>query len=215
MKSKLWLYAVLALFAAGCRLMEPRPTPADDRATPGGPAPAAPPVQTIPDTGTLPALPPSTHIVVGLCPSTGTYNAMGVNTETRSFTFQLKGGRATQQQAFTQFYASRAPVTVYTQRVKLRGTPPAPSVEPSTAPPSPSPMAVPRQETGSTDEPTYDPCADIGDPLPEPTPKPTGSQEDPSPQTAAFQQLSWYTAHSLAAVSELAPRSTAPGTVPR
>jgi hypothetical protein len=214
MKSKLWLYAALALFAAGCKLTEPRPTP-DDRATPGGPAPAVPPLQAIPDTGTLPALPPSTHIVVGLCPSTGAYTAMGVNTETGSFSFLLKGGRATQQQAFTQFYARRVPVTVYTDRVRLRGTQPAPSVQPSTPPPAPLPTAVPQQETGSTDEPTYDPCADIGDPAPEPTPKPTGNQEDPSPPLAAFQQLSWYTAHGLDAVSDPAPRSTTPGTVPR
>jgi len=208
MKNKLLLCAALALFAAGCKLTEPRPTPTEAPATPGGPAPTAPPVQTIPDTGTIPALPPSTHIIVGLCPSTNAYTAMGVNTETRSFTFLLKGGRATQQQAFTQFYASRAPVTVYTNRVKLRGTTPAPSVAPTPLAPSPSPTAVPNQETQeSTDEPTYDPCADIGDPAPEPSPKPTGSVWDPI-QFTSFQSLSWYTAHALDAVSAPAPAST-------
>jgi hypothetical protein len=208
MKSKLLLCAALALLVAGCKVLEPRPTPPEDPATPGGPAPTPPPVQSIPDTATLPALPPSTHIIVGLCPSTNSYTAMGVNTDTRSFTFLRTGRRATQPQAFAQFYSSGAPVTVYTGRVKLRGTAPAPSVAPTPPPPSPSPTAVPNQETqGSTGEPTYDPCTDIGDPLPEPSPKPTGSNWKPD-QFTSFKNLSWYTANALNAVSDPAPAAT-------
>lgn len=209
MKRMLWLYAAVALLATGCKVLEPKPTPTEDSATPGGPAPTPPPAQRIPDTGTLPALPPSTHIVVGLCPATNSYTAMGVNTDTRSFTFLLKGGRATQQQAFAQFYASRVPVTVYTDRVKLRGTAPAPSTKPTPPPPSPSPTAVP-QQTQEADEPTYDPCTDIGDPAPEPGPKPTGSTWEPD-QFTSFKNLSWYTANALNAISDPAPRV---GTVP-
>lgn len=219
MKSKLllWMALGLSLAVTGCKTMEPRPDTAGDCSAPGGQAPTPPPIQTVPDTGTLPALPPSTHIVVGLCPATGTYNAMGVDTKNKQFTFLLKGGRASQQQAFQSFYGAGVPVTVYTQRVRLtaRGPVPAPAPAPSAAmvptPPAPTPSTPPAPEEG-TEDPTYDPCQTIGEDPP-PFPKPTGSNWDPD-QFSAFRNLSWYTANALDAVSDPAPASsTAP--VPR
>jgi hypothetical protein len=212
MRNKLLLFTSVALIVAGCKLLEPLPTkPPADCSQPGGEAPKPPPLQSIPDTGTVPSLPPSTHIVVGLCPSTSAYTAMGVDTQTKSFTFLIKGGRASQQQAFNQFYAARVPVTVYTQRVQLRGNTPAPSPAPEQPPPAPVPTAVPQQgQSGSSSDPNYDPCENIGDEPPEPGPKPGGSQWEPN-QFTAFQNLSWQTAFALDAVSDPASATTFPG----
>lgn len=215
MRNKLLLCAAVALAVAGCKVLEPKPPPPPppgDCSTPGGEAPPPPPLQSIPDTGTLPPLPPSTHIVTGLCPTTHAYTAMGVDTNTRRITFLFKGGRATQPQAFNQFYAAQIPVTVYTQRVRVKGTTPVPTTAPETPPPAPLPTAVPQQDTsGASSAPIYDPCEQIGDEPPEPGPKPGGSQWEPT-SLRSFTNLSWQTAYALDAVSDPVPPSTVPGT---
>lgn len=208
MKSKLLLWTALglSLAVAGCKTFEPRPEAPADCATPGGQAPTPPPTQTVPDTGTVPTLPPSTHIVVGMCPATGAYNAMGVDTQNKRFTFQLKGTRASQQQAFRSFYEAGVPVTVYTQRVKLTARAPVPAPAAALAPaPTPNPSTPPTPVEGSDDS-TFDPCETIGEDPP-PFPKPTGSKSDPNRLTS-FQNLSWYTAHALDAVSDPAPSTS-------
>lgn len=208
MKNKLLLLPALLLALAGCKTFEPRPETPTNCAAPGGDAPTPPPVQNIPDTGTVPPVPPSTHIVVGLCTATGAYTAMGVDTNNQRFTFLQTGGRATQQQAFRSFYEAKVPVTVYTQRVKLAARSGSTASKPTPPPPSPSPMAVPQPPQDSGDA-LYDPCKNIGE-EPPPTPKPTGSQWEPN-QFTSFQHLSWDTAHGLDAISDPAPST---GTIP-
>jgi hypothetical protein len=212
MKNKLLLLMALALSLAGCKTFEPRPDSPADCSAPGGQAPAPPPVQTVPDTEAVPALPPSTHIVVGYCPATSAYTAMGVDTKAQRFTFLMKGSRASQQQAFRSFYDAGVPVTVYTQRVKLTARTGSTALAPAPPPPSPAPTAVPQPVPQSSGDDTYDPCQTIGE-EPPPTPKPTGSNRLPE-QFTSFQDLSWHTAHALDAVSAPAPASTLPP-VPR
>jgi hypothetical protein len=198
MKNKLLLLTTLALTMAGCALMETRPGGSAGSTAPGGPAPEPPAVQVIPDRGEVPALAASTHIVVGLCPATGAYAAMGVDTQARKFTFLISGGEATRQQAIQKFYAAGVPVTVYTRLTQLRtGT--------------------------SKKEMIYDPCKGLQSGLtripadgaviaqvaedPPPSPKPTGGEVD---NLYAFKDLSWRTAFALDAVSH--PASAAGST---
>lgn len=229
MKKALVLSAVLALALAGCKTMEPRPPPPTEGgecSAPGGPAPKPPPTQSIPDVGPVPAPPKSTNIVVGYCPTTGQYAAMGVDTQTRQFTFMYRGGRATQAAAFSRFYEARVPVAVYTSPVRLtaRGAVPAtgsmsalaPAPAPAPAPatgPAPLPTPAPEEGSGETEsDPIYDPCETISE-EPPPSPKPAGSIQDPA-ILSSFQSLSWYTANALDAVSDPVAPSTAPGTAP-
>jgi hypothetical protein len=227
MKKVLVLSAVLALALAGCKMMEPRPPlppEGGECSAPGGPAPKPPPAQSIPDVGPVPSLPKSTNIVVGLCLATGRYEALGVDTQTRQFTFMYRGGRATQAAAFSRFYEARVPVAVYTSPVRLtaRGAVPAtgsmsaPAPAPAPAPATgPAPLPTPPPEEGSRDPesgPLYDPCETISEEAP-PSPKPAGSVKDPT-ILSSFQSLSWYTANALDAVSDPVAPSTAPGTAP-
>jgi hypothetical protein len=207
MKKLLFVPALLALMLGGCRILEPRPEPSSGAqcAAPGGTAPTAPPMQSVPDSGALPALAPSSHIITGLCGPTGAYVALGVDTQSRRFTFMLKGSRVTQQAAFSRFYAARVPVTVYTAPVTLvghGGTPP-----PNPTPP-PSPAPVPGPNDGSDSPPwIFDPCANIGDDPKDPK-VPTG--RPPPWPLDVFKDLSWQTAFGLDAVSDPLISSTLP-----
>jgi hypothetical protein len=226
MKKALVWFAALGLALAGCKTLEPKPEPpaGGDCSAPGGTPPPAPPVQTIPEGGTVPPVPESTDVVVGYCPATGQYQAAGVNTRTRQFTFMMRGGRATQAMAFSRFYEARVPVTVYTAPVRLaaRGpaTGPTPTATSALAPapgtpapaPAPAPVPAPVPEEGSGDDAVYDPCQTISDDPP-PSPKPGGSRWEPT-EASSFQRLSWHTAYAVDAVSDPASPSTAPGTAP-
>ncbi len=208
MKKLLFVPALLALLVVGCRTLEPRPEPSSGAqcAAPGGTAPTAPPMQSVPDSGSLPALPPTSHIITGLCGPTGAYVALGVDTQSRRFTFMLKGSRATQQAAFSRFYAARVPVTVYTAPVKLAGRGGTPPPTPTTPPPSPAP--VPGPSDGSDSPPsTFDPCGNIGDDPKDPK-VPTGSS--PQEPIEVFKDLSWQTAFAVDAVSDPAAAAAAP-----
>ena len=234
MKKVLVWAAALALALAACKTMEPRPDQppaAGDCTEPGGEVPRSPPAQTIPETGTVPAVPQSTQIVVGLCPSTGQYQAMGVNTQTGQFTFAWRGGRATQPQAFMRFYEARVPVTVYTSAVRLTagagrpvpirgGTSASASVAaiaPAASTPQesamgPAPVPTPPPNEGSEGDPDFDPCETISEEPPT-SPGPKGGQASPTWPTA-FQSLTWRTAHALNAISDPVGPVTAPGTAP-
>jgi hypothetical protein len=214
MRMSLVVSAALGLAVAGCKLMEPRPDEGAGvgRSTLGGPVPAAPSIQSIPDTGAVPALPKSTEIIVGLCNATGTYSAAGVDTEARRFTFLIKGGRETQAAAFARFYEARVPVTVYTGAVALRNREQTPAPAPSTPPASLAPVPPPDSKGSTGGDALYDPCGNIGE-EPPPTPKPGGSNWEPS-QLTSFEHLAWDTAYALDAVSKPVGRaSTVP--VPR
>jgi hypothetical protein len=195
MKSKWLLLTALAMTLAGCTLMETRPgSPSSGSTAPGGHVPEPPAEQVISDRGPVPDLPASTHIIVGLCPATGSYAALGVDTQARKFTFLISGHEATRQQAFQKFFAAGVPVTVYTQVTAL----------------SPN-------ENGKSLG--FDPCLNLqsGAPRldssasviaqaaedPPPTPKPTGGGTD---NLAAFATLSWRTAFALAPVSHPASK---------
>ncbi|MBN1203758.1 MAG: hypothetical protein JXB05_02395 [Myxococcaceae bacterium] len=200
----LMLSAALALLVVGCKTTGPLPQIPTGGSAPS-PAPALPAWQQIPDSGVVPTLPRSTHIVVALCRATGKYTAMGVDTKTARFTFLMQGGQPTQGQAFTQFYAAGVPVTVYTERMKLRAPMPpalAPEGEQTEEPPPTDPSTEPPPE------PTCDPC-NISEPPPEPGRKPTGITEASS-DLEVFRQLAWRTAGALDGVSVRAPATTAP-----
>jgi hypothetical protein len=226
MKKALVLAAVLGVALAACKTMEPRPEPPQggDCSAPGGSAPPAPSRQTIPETGTVPPVPQSTEIVVGYCPASGQYQAIGVNTQTRQFTFSWRGGRATQPAAFTRFYEARVPVTVYTSPVRLTagavapapmgsvgasalapapGTPPQPAL-------GPAPVPAPPTDDGSENDGDFDPCETISEEPPT-SPGPKGSHSDPQP--TVFQSVAWRTAYAVDAVTDPVAPSTAP--VPR
>jgi hypothetical protein len=175
----------------------------------------------------VPPVPPSTQIVVGLCPSNGQYQAIGVNTQTRQFTFSWKGGRASQPVAFSRFYEARVPVTVYTSPVKLTGgavTPapvltgsvgasalaPAPGTPPQPAL-GPAPVPAPPPEENSEADSTFDPCQTISEEPPN-SPGPKGSVAEP--RVTVFQGVAWRTAHAVDAVTDPVTPITAPGTAP-
>jgi len=226
MKKALVLAAVLGVALAACKTMEPRPEPptGGDCSAPGGAAPPAPPAQTIPEAGTVPPVPQSTEIVVGYCPSNGQYQAIGVNTQTRQFTFAWRGGRASQPVAFSRFYEARVPVTVYTSPVRLTagavasapmGSMGASAIAPAPGAPQesaigPAPVPTPPDE-GSESDSTFDPCQTISEDPP-PSPGPKGGRTEPRP--TAFQSLAWRTAHAVDAVTDPAAPSTAPSTAP-
>ncbi len=191
MKNTLLLLTALALTMAGCTLMETRPGSSTGGTAPGGTVPEPPAPQVIPDRGTVPPMPSSTHIIVGLCPATGAYYALGVDTQARKFTFLISGGEPTRQQAFQQFYAAKVPVTVYTVLTQLK----------------------------SDNGPTYNPCLGFESGMPRigssdtvvaqvaedppPSPKPTGGD---ATNLYGFQYLSWRTAFALDAVSHPASK---------
>lgn len=225
MKKLLVSLMALGLTLAACKTMEPRPDvpPAEGGGT-APPVPSPPPTQTIPETGTVPAVPQSTEIVVGYCTTTGQYVATGVNTQTNQFTFTWRGGRATQPAAFARFYEARVPVTVYTSPVRLTGgADPAPPRSPTggvsalaPAPgtpqepamgPAPLPTPPPPEEEDGEDA-VFDPCETISEDPP-PSPKPTGNHVEPTRPTS-FQSLAWRTAYAVDAVSAPVAPSTAP-----
>ena len=193
MKNKLLLLTALALSLAGCKLMEPKPDGSSDGATLGGLAPEPLPEQVIPDRGEVPALPASTHIIVGLCPATNAYSAMGVDTKAQHFTFTVSGKEATRQQAFQRFFAAGVPVTVYTRPVKVRITA---SLGVSIYDPCQGLLSGQTHLPGAQGV-VSGPHDTVEDPPP--TPKPTGGQRD---NLHAFGDLSWKTAFALDAVSE-------------
>ncbi|MDY7233154.1 hypothetical protein [Hyalangium rubrum] len=211
---RVWvLFAALGLALAGCKTMEPRPEPPPaDCSDPGGTPPTAPPMQTIPETGVLPPIPPATkNIVTTFCPSTGQYLAAGIDTESRRFTFMIRGGRGTQQAAFASFYQARVPVTVYTGPVKLatRGTPaPKPTTPPPAPVPTPAPGGGEDDDSGSGGGKVIDPCLNISE-EPPPSPKPGGNNP-----YEEFESLSWWTAYAVESVAKPVNSITAPGTVP-
>lgn len=190
MKNKLLWLTALALTMAGCTLMETRPGSPTGNPEPGGSVPAAPVLQTVPERGPVPDVIASTHIIVGLCPATGRYVAMGVDTQARKFTFLMGGEETTQQQAFQKFYSAGVPVTVYTAVTALRPT-------------APSNVALAFNPCLNLDSgvahtaKSVPPVAQITEDPP-PTPRPTGGEMS---NGDAFKILSWRTAFALDAVA--------------
>ena len=187
MKKRLILSAALMMAAAGCKLLEPQPTPLPGaQCSTLGPAPSLPPAQPIVDTSAMPSVPSSQFIIVSTCEATGTYVATGVDTQAGRFTFLFKGGSSTRSAAFAKLYAAGVPVTVYTGSVTLK----AGEVTP------------------------FDPCARTGDAPKEPTspgigddprdpPVPPGIGDDPRdpPVPPGIAALAWCTANALTAVT--------------
>ena len=188
MKNTLLILSALTLALTGCTQLELRPSPSGG-SVPGGDVPDAPLEQVIPDRGPVPAVPASTHIVVGLCPATGAYAALGVDTQARKFTFLISGQDLTRLQVLQQFYAAKVPVTIYTATTQLN------------------------TDAGVA----YNPCLDLKSGMPRigkndanggviaqvtedppPSPKPTGGDRS---NLYGFQYLSWRTAFALEAVS--------------
>jgi len=210
MKKTLALSAALVLAAAGCKILEPRPDPTGGQCSaPGGTAPNLPPLQQIPDTSSPPSLPSAQFIVVGLCDPTGTYVATGVNTRDGRFTFLIKGTAATRAAAFSRFYASGVPVSVYTGPVRLTagmGTAAPTAPEPPPPPPGPTPTPTPG-DPPSSEKPIFNPCEQIGDDPQEPD-VPTGVP--PWDPLEKFKILSWRTANALDAVTDQVTATTIP-----
>ncbi|MFL5347583.1 MAG: hypothetical protein ACJ8AT_22585 [Hyalangium sp.] len=215
MKRMLCIIAALGLAVAGCETLKPKPEPSSggDCSTPGGTVPTAPPLQSIPDTGTVPALGKPTHIIVGFCKPRGTYTAAGVDTGTRRFTFVIKGGRGTQEAAFARFYEAGVPVTVYTGDVRLlshegASTPPTGGAAPAPPPPADASGGSGGDSGGdSGSDLIYRAC--ISDPPPG-GPGPTGVPPD-APDPVIFEKLAWRTAFAVGAVAQtVPPASTLP-----
>ncbi|HVG58553.1 MAG TPA: hypothetical protein VNA24_08355 [Hyalangium sp.] len=122
MKKRLILPVALALTASGCTLMGVQPTP-----PPGGqctslsPPPSLPAAQIITKTGVVPPIPTSKFIIASTCEATGTYVAVGVDTQAGNFTFMFKGGAGSRAMTFAKLYEAGVPVTVYTGNVTLKG----------------------------------------------------------------------------------------------
>lgn len=209
---KRWLLCIVLVGAVtGCRTMGERPTPST--CTEPGPIPKAPPVQVIQPGTPLPQ--GATHVVVGLCPSTGTFLAAGINVRTRSFTYLVSGGRDSKDSFLSNAYGAGVPVVLYTAPTRVVA-----AVGSSQGAALTSGTTTSTSDTGSGDEePPFEPCGDgtqIGDNPPK-DPEDTGGAKPDSPNT--FAKLAWNTASAVSAVSAPAPTSRTeppPGTtVPR
>ncbi len=187
MKKRLILSAALVMTAVGCKMAEPQvmptPTPASSSAavstpTSGGvcstlsPAPSLPAADTIWSTNPTPSVPSSQFIVVSTCEAVGTYVAMGVNTQSGSFTFMFKGGKASRAETFAKLYAAGVPVTVYT-----------------------GPMTV---KTGQQVI-NFDPCTTTGG---APIPAGIGDDPRDPPVPPGIAEVSWCTANTMATVKQ-------------
>jgi hypothetical protein len=122
MRKALVLFALLGVALAACRMMEQPPLDSMTSAlcsVEEAPAPTPPEPRAIPDTGEMPTLPPSSHIIVVIYPQGNGYAASGVDTKEGRFTFVFTGGLRSLDAALRQFYATRAPVIVYTAPMVL------------------------------------------------------------------------------------------------
>jgi hypothetical protein len=206
MRKALVVPVLLGVMWAGCKMMEPQPN-STTGSTGALAVPTAPPLQTVPDIGGLPTLPPSSHIVVTIYPRAGKYLAAGVDRRERRFSFALVGSRATLNAMLERFYATRVPVTVYTAPLVLEGsaqTPPPNPLVPAPAPAVSLPSTEPTRTDGGVGGTQCENC--IGDDQ-------GGGERNPGGDDGfrIFLRLAWDVSSKLEPVARPGPMST--GTV--
>jgi hypothetical protein len=190
MRKALVLTVLLESLLAGCN-MEAEPVSAME--TTGctsqvPPVPTVPDLRTVPDTGELPTLAASSHIVVTLFPLAGKYLAAGVDTSGQFFTFALVGNRTTLPALLDRFYATRAVVTVYSAPLMLTSKVMPPSTSPTPPPSATSTRGAMYSSDGGDEK---EPCLTcIGDDT-------GGGDRNPGGEEAyqRFMRLVWHTAN--------------------
>ncbi|WP_224240504.1 hypothetical protein [Hyalangium gracile] len=162
--------------------------------------PTAPTLQEIPDTGVLPTIPASSHIVVIIYPRGGGWAAVGANKTEGTFTFLFKGRTPSLGAAITRLYSTGVPVIGYTAPLRL-----LPAV--AYTPPPPRTSSLRRGPTALDPRDTLDPeppggegdeCQEDADTVCDPPRTPIGDDPPPGGDTPGgddwllrFLRLAW------------------------
>ncbi|MBU8895564.1 hypothetical protein KRR26_08100 [Corallococcus sp. M34] len=223
MRKLLWGVVLCGWLGSGCALFENRPgenegsRPAENTCADPGRAPSPPVLRSLRETPTLP-LASTTQVVMGYCPTTGAYIALGVDANHRAFTFYVGGGTSTRNVFTSQVHASGVPLVTYTRiltvkpRPSMTLTPPVlfdPCAQsllqdvPGTANAKPSAPVAGGADAGTSG--TGGTCAapgthcEIGDEPPKDPDNPNSWWN--GRQRGAFQELAWGAAKALNTVS--------------
>lgn len=204
-----WVMCLVLVGAVtGCRTMGSRPTPSP--CPEPGPMPKTPKVQPLPPNAQLPE--GATQMVIGLCPSTGKFLALGVNPGKKAFAYAVSGDRASSEAFLAKVHRSGIPTTTFTAPVRARGSVGTDAVDTNSNPQQ-------GQQGGNEEQsapPPYDPCTNQSDEI--------GDKPPPDPEDEGgavpdgFAALAWRTANAVDDTSDPAPAATPPPagtTVPR
>jgi len=207
-----WMMCLVLVGAVtGCRTLGSRPTPSPSCPEPG-PMPKAPKVQRLPPGAQLPE--GATQMVIGMCPSTGKFLALGVNPGKKTFAYAVSGDRVSSEAFLAQVHRKGIPTTTFTAPVKVRGEG---SVGTGAVDTNPNPQQG--QQGGGEEQsapPPYDPCTNQSDEI--------GDKPPPDPEDEGgavpdgFAALAWRTANAVDDTSDPAPAakpSPSGTTVPR
>ncbi|NVJ27114.1 MULTISPECIES: hypothetical protein [Myxococcus] len=208
-----WMMCLVLVGAVtGCRTLGTRPVTPSPSCPEPGPMPKTPKVQRLPPNARLPE--GATQMVIGLCPSTGRFLALGVNPGQKTFAYAVSGDRVSSEAFLAQVHRKGIPTTTFTAPVRARG-------EGSVGTDAVDAGSNPRQgNQGGNEEqsapPPYDPCTNQSDEI--------GDKPPPDPEDEGgavpdgFAALAWRTANAVDDTSDAAPAakpSPSGTTVPR